>query len=142
MSLKAGRLGNLLDWSQGAVRADPPQKDVVVAGAIAVPGNVEVAGGIGRSVGHPGARAADLLGRGPTIAGQFAPHYVRFGIPMGDPDQVQVAGAVTHQLVEEVRPASVGQLARTAPAAAVENARDQVPGFSLTLRPDRPHAPR
>ena len=68
--------------------------------SIAVPGDVEVALGIGGGGRHPGARAADLLRLGPVVAAQAARVHVRLAVLISDPDQVQVPGAIGHQAIE------------------------------------------
>ena len=53
---------------------------------------------------------------------------------------MQIAGAVAHQLVEEIRSIAVGELARGRSKSAVVTARHQVPDVAFALRPDHPDA--
>src|SRR5712692_6400388 len=71
---------------------------------------MQIALGVAGGIGHPCTCAADILGRGPAIPIEPAPHDVRRGILMFHPDEVQIALAIANQLMEEIRPTAVRKL--------------------------------
>src|SRR5439155_23991062 len=146
--LKSRRFRHLLLGPQRAIAADAAQEDVVIARTIAVPGYVEVALRIGSGRWHPRAGAiwgrrtacptADLDRARPTRPLLLAPQHMRLAIPISGPHQVQRAGAVRYQTMENVGTIGGSDFTDCSPLPAIIASRVEVPIF---IRPRGPYHP-